>query len=123
MANSSSADRLIASTTSPTVVVEGNHYFPESALDKQYTAFSNHRTRCAWKGQAHYHSLLVNGEMNPDAAWYYPEPSETAANIKGRLAFWKGVKVSEGRRDALAPTGRRSDPWLERSAGATQQRA
>jgi uncharacterized protein (DUF427 family) len=55
--------------------------------------FSNHRTSCPWKGQAHYKSLLVNGEMNPDAVWYYPEPSEAAKTIKGRVAFWKGVMV------------------------------
>ncbi len=78
-----------------TVVVEGNHYFPESALKAEYTTFSNHRTSDAWKGQAHYKSLLVNGEMNPDAVWYYPEPSEAAREIKGRVAFWKGVKVVE----------------------------
>jgi uncharacterized protein (DUF427 family) len=76
-----------------TVVVEGNHYFPEASLNKAYTTFSNHRTGCAWKGQAHYYSLLVNGEMNPDAVWYYPEPTEAAREIKGRVAFWKGVQV------------------------------
>ncbi len=76
-----------------TVIVEGNHYFPESSVKHEYLAFSNHRTSCPWKGQARYHSLLVNGEMNPDAVWTYPEPSEAAANIKGRLAFWKGVTV------------------------------
>ena len=78
-----------------TVVVEGNHYFPESALTREYVSFSNHRTSCHWKGQAHYYSLFVNGEMNPDAVWYYPEPSEAAQQIKGRVAFWKGVKVTE----------------------------
>lgn len=78
-----------------TVVVEGNHYFPEAALDRRYVVASNHRSTCGWKGQAHYYSLLVNGEMNPDAVWYYPEPSEAAAQIKGRVAFWKGVQVVE----------------------------
>ena len=76
-----------------TVVVEGNHYFPENSLKREYVSFSNHRTSCPWKGQAHYYSLLVNGEANPDAVWYYPEPSEAAAQIKGRVAFWKGVHV------------------------------
>ena len=61
-----------------TVVVEGNHYFPEASVRREYLTFSNHRTSCPWKGQARYHSLLVNGEMNPDAVWYYPEPSEAA---------------------------------------------
>lgn len=78
-----------------TVLVEGNHYFPESAVKKEFLASSNHRTSCPWKGQARYWSLLVNGELNPEAAWYYPEPSEAAAQIKDRIAFWKGVKVTE----------------------------
>ncbi len=78
-----------------TVVLEGNHYFPESSLKREYVTFSNHRTSCVWKGQAYYHSLLVQGEMNPDAVWYYPEPSEAAAEIKGRVAFGKGVQVVE----------------------------
>ena len=85
---------VVIAESDDTVVVEGNHYFPESALDQRYLAFSNHRSSCAWKGQAHYHSLIVNGEMNTDAVWYYPEPSEAARQIKGRVAFWKGVQVS-----------------------------
>jgi uncharacterized protein (DUF427 family) len=77
------------------VTLEGNHYFPEASLQRQHTTFSNHRTGCAWKGQAHYLSLLVNGEMNPDAVWFYPEPTEAASEIKGRVAFWKGVQIVE----------------------------
>jgi uncharacterized protein (DUF427 family) len=76
-----------------TVVVEGNHYFPESSLNRDYVTFSNHHTMCSWKGQASYYSLLVNGEMNTDAAWYYPDPKPEADNIKGHIAFWKGVKI------------------------------
>ena len=76
-----------------TVLVEGNHYFPESSLDRRYVTFSNHRTTCAWKGQAHYYSLLVDGELNADAVWYYPEPKPEAEMVRGRVAFWKGVKV------------------------------
>ena len=76
-----------------TVVIEGNHYFPESALNRDYITFSNHHTMCSWKGQASYYSLLVNGEMNTDAAWYYPDPKSEADNIKGHVAFWKGVKI------------------------------
>ncbi|MBI3368238.1 MAG: DUF427 domain-containing protein [Burkholderiales bacterium] len=83
---------VVIAESDDTVVVEGEHYFPEAALNKQYTSFSNHRSS-GWKGQAHYHSLLVNGEMKPDAVWYYPEPSEAAAQIKGRVAFGKGVQV------------------------------
>jgi uncharacterized protein (DUF427 family) len=76
-----------------TVVVEGNHYFPESSLKREYVSFSNHKTTCAWKGQASYYSLLVNGEMNIDAVWYYPDPKPEAEMVRGRVAFWKGVKV------------------------------
>ena len=76
-----------------TVVVEGNHYFPAASLDRQYVTFSNHRTTCPWKGEAHYYSLLVNGELNPDAAWYYPHPKPDADMVKDRVAFWKGVKI------------------------------
>ena len=76
-----------------TVVVEGNHYFPAASLDRQYVTFSNHRTTCPWKGEAHYYSLLVDGELNPDAAWYYPDPKPEAGMVKDRVAFWKGVKV------------------------------
>ena len=76
-----------------TVLVEGNHYFPESTLNRAHITFSNHRTTCPWKGEAKYLSLLVNGEINTDAAWYYPEPKPEAENIRGRVAFWKGVQV------------------------------
>ena len=77
-----------------TVLVEGNHYFPESALKREFVTFSNHKTSCPWKGQASYYSLLVDGEFNTDAAWYYADPKPEAANIKGRVAFWKGVAVA-----------------------------
>ena len=75
-----------------TVVLEGNHYFPESSLNRDFVTFSNHHTM-SWKGQASYYSLLVNGEMNTDAAWYYPDPKSGAENIKGHVAFWKSVKI------------------------------
>ena len=75
------------------VVVEGNQYFPESSLNRDYVTFSNHKTSCPWKGQASYYSLIVNGELNPDAAWYYADPKQEAETIKGRVAFWKGVKI------------------------------
>ena len=76
-----------------TVVLEGNHYFPAASLDRSYITFSNHHTMCAWKGQASYYSLLVNGEMNTDAVWFYPSPKPEAAEIKDHVAFWKGVKI------------------------------
>ena len=86
-------NNAIIADSPTTVVLEGNHYFPESSLNRAYVTFSNHRTTCAWKGQASYYSLLVNGELNPDAAWYYPEPKPNAEEIKGHVAFWKGVKI------------------------------
>lgn len=78
-----------------TVIVEGNHYFPESSVDRRFLSFSNHRTHCAWKGEARYHSLFVDGELLPDAAWTYPEPTDAAAEIRGRIAFGRGVQVIE----------------------------
>jgi uncharacterized protein (DUF427 family) len=76
------------------VTVEGNAYFPAEALRADVIQPSNHTSVCPWKGTAHYYSLAVGGETNPNAVWYYPEPKEAAANIRGRVAFWKGVKVS-----------------------------
>ena len=86
---------VVIAESDDTVVLEGNHYFPESALKREFTSFSNHRTGCVWKGQAHYLSLFANGELLPDAVWFYPEPTEAAAEIKGRVAFGKGVQVIE----------------------------
>jgi uncharacterized protein (DUF427 family) len=77
-----------------TVLVEGNHYFPESSLKREYISFSNHKTSCAWKGQASYYSLMINGELNADAVWYYADPKPEAEAIRNRVAFWKGVKVA-----------------------------
>ncbi len=74
-------------------VVEGNQYFPLSSLNRDYVTFSNHKTTCPWKGQASYFSLLVNGEMNADAAWYYAEPKSGAEAVADRVAFWKGVQI------------------------------
>jgi uncharacterized protein (DUF427 family) len=76
-----------------TVVVEGNHYFPASSIKRAFFHDSATHTICPWKGEASYHDISVNGTVNKDAAWYYPEPKEAAANIKGRVAFWKGVVI------------------------------
>ena len=76
-----------------TVLVEGNHYFPEGSLNRSLTTFSNHKTMCSWKGQASYLSLIVNGDMNIDAVWYYADPKPEAESVRGRVAFWKGVTV------------------------------
>jgi len=76
-----------------TVVVEGNHYFPADAVDPAVLRDSATTTVCPWKGTAHYYTLAVDGAENRDAAWYYPDPKEAAAQIKDRIAFWKGVEV------------------------------
>lgn len=76
-----------------TIVVEGNHYFPETSLRRDLVEPSATRSTCPWKGTAHYYSLKVDGAANPDAVWFYPDPKPEAARIKGRVAFWKGVKV------------------------------
>ena len=85
---------VVIAESEDTVVVEGNHYFPASALKREYTTFSNHKTSCPWKGQASYYSLLVDGELNTDAVWYYPDPKPEAEMVKDRVAFWKGVQVT-----------------------------
>ncbi len=76
-----------------TEVVEGNQYFPPDAVRREYLKPSATHTTCPWKGVASYYDVVVNGETNRDAAWYYPEPKAAAQNIKGYVAFWRGVKV------------------------------
>lgn len=76
-----------------TVVVENNHYFPQHSLKREFFKSSDKISRCPWKGEARYLSVIVDGEENTDAAWYYPEPKEAAANIKDRIAFWRGVNI------------------------------
>ena len=78
-----------------TVVVEGNHYFPPSSIRKEFFKETSTHTVCPWKGTASYYTVAVNGAENKDAAWYYPETSELAKNIKGYVAFWNGVKVED----------------------------
>ena len=77
-----------------TVVVEGNHYFPPSAVDSAYLEPSDTHTTCGWKGLASYHDVVVDGERAADGAWYYPDPLDAAKEIKDRIAFWKGVVVA-----------------------------
>ncbi len=78
-----------------TVVLEGNHYFPADSLRREYFRESNQHTTCPWKGEASYYDITVDGAVNEGAAWYYPEPSEEAAEIKGRVAFWNGVEITD----------------------------
>lgn len=77
-----------------TVVVEGNHYFPDSALRREFVTPSALHTNCPWKGTASYYSLQVKGTENRDAVWYYPTPKAGAEQVAGRVAFWKGVQVT-----------------------------
>ncbi|MCL5111144.1 MAG: DUF427 domain-containing protein [Chloroflexi bacterium] len=76
-----------------TIVVEGNHYFPPEAVNRQYFTASDTHTTCHWKGEASYFDVVVDGQTNKDAAWYYPAPKEAARQIAGYVAFWKGVRV------------------------------
>ncbi len=76
-----------------TVVVEGNHYFPVDAINQEFFRESSSHTVCHWKGEASYYDVVVDDQRNSDAAWFYPRPSEAASNIKGRVAFWRGVRV------------------------------
>jgi uncharacterized protein (DUF427 family) len=79
--------------TADIVTVEGNLYFPLNAVGNEFLKPSTHTTVCSWKGAAHYYDVVVNGNINQNAAWYYPEPKEAAKEIAGRVAFWKGVQV------------------------------
>ncbi len=79
-----------------TTVVEGNHYFPLDSIHKEHFSASETHTGCSWKGTASYYTLEAGGVTNPDAAWYYPEPKPGAEQVAGRVAFWKGVQVTEG---------------------------
>ena len=76
-----------------TIVVEGNHYFPSDTIHAEYFQPSDTHTTCSWKGIASYYTVAVDGQTNRDAAWYYPAPKGAAGNIKGYVAFWRGVEV------------------------------
>lgn len=76
-----------------TVLIEGNHYFPIGSVHREFLRPSETHTVCSWKGTASYHDIEVNGQCNPDAAWFYPNPKPAAAEIKDHIAFWKGIRV------------------------------
>jgi uncharacterized protein (DUF427 family) len=78
-----------------TVIVEGNHYFPASSLNRALITDSDTHTTCGWKGIASYYSLKVDGAVNKDAVWYYPDPKPAARDVADRVAFWKGVKIEQ----------------------------
>jgi len=87
-------DKVIAESDK-TIVIEGNHYFPAKSIVNDFFKSSDTHTVCPWKGTASYYDLEVDGEVNKDAAWYYPEPSALAKQIKDHIAFWKGVKIEK----------------------------
>ena len=85
-------DAVIADSDA-TVVVEGNHYFPEASLRRALLRPSTKTTTCPWKGTANYYDVVVGDAINRDAAWYYATPKPAAAEVAGRVAFWRGVRI------------------------------
>jgi len=86
-------NNVVLAESDRTVVVEGNHYFPAESIHRQYFKESPTHTVCGWKGTASYYNVEVGGQVNADAAWYYPDPLPAARQIAGHVAFWKGVQV------------------------------
>lgn len=76
-----------------TVIVEGNHYFPRDSVKEEFFHESSSQSMCPWKGMASYFDVVVDGDVNPGAAWHYPDPKPAAEEIQNRVAFWRGVKV------------------------------
>jgi uncharacterized protein (DUF427 family) len=85
----------VLAESNQTIVIEGNHYFPPDSVSRKYFQSSDTHTHCPWKGDASYYHLSVDGEVNQDAAWYYPDPKPAAIEIKDHVAFWHGVKVEQ----------------------------
>ena len=83
----------IIAKSNETIIVERNHYFPPDSINKEYLKESTHASVCPWKGTAAYHDVVVDGKTNKNAAWYYPLPYEKAKQIKGYIAFWRGVEI------------------------------
>ena len=83
----------VLAESNDTKIVEGNHYFPRESINWEYFNNSAYNTTCPWKGVASYYDVEVEGKTNPNAAWYYPQPSTAAAQIKDHVAFWRGVQV------------------------------
>ncbi len=84
---------VVLAESDDTVVVEGNHYFPPDAINAEHFEDSSASSVCPWKGTASYYDVVVDGERNAKAAWYYPQPKDAASEIKDHVAFWKGVRV------------------------------
>lgn len=85
----------VIAESNQTIVVENNHYFPKESVNEAFLRENSTLTTCPWKGLASYYDIEVAGQLNHDAAWYYADPKQAAAQIKGYVAFWKGVKVTE----------------------------
>ena len=99
----------VLAETPRTVRLEGNHYFPPESLRREHLVDSSTTSICPWKGLAHYYTVTVDGDVNPDAAWFYPRPSPLARQIKDHVAFWKGVNV-EGQAEEAATESRVTEP-------------
>jgi len=85
----------IIAESDDTIVIEGNHYFPPGSIKKEFFKESAKQTTCPWKGAASYYNIDVDGVINNDAAWHYPEPKDAAKKIKDRVAFWRGVEITQ----------------------------
>ena len=83
----------VLAESADTIVVEGNHYFPQASINKEFFRESATHTTCPWKGVASYYDVVVGDDVNKDAAWYYPETKDAARNIQNHVAFWKGVTI------------------------------
>ena len=88
-------NQQVIAESDDTVVVEGNHYFPPDSVKREFLQDSATTTVCPWKGTANYYTLMVDGQSNPDAAWFYADTKPAADQVRGRIAFWKGVQISE----------------------------
>jgi uncharacterized protein (DUF427 family) len=87
---------VVLAESDQTKIVEGNHYFPPNSIKRQYFREGDTHTTCPWKGLASYYDIEVDGQINKDAAWYYPSPKSAAKDIAGYVAFWRGVKIQKG---------------------------
>lgn len=85
----------VIAESSNTIIIDGNHYFPPTSVNKDFLNTSETHTMCGWKGQASYYTIAVNGQINIDAAWFYPSPYDKAKSITNYVAFWKGVKITD----------------------------
>lgn len=88
-------NNAVLAESDTTEIVDGNHYFPPDSLRREHFEESDTHSVCGWKGTASYYNVVVDGQTNRDAAWYYPDPKSAARNIKGYVAFWNGVTVEE----------------------------